>query len=178
MWKNQKGFSLVETIIVIALVAILAGSTIAMVGHIRYANTKKVAEEVDNALSRLRLDTISREWEERQYLYIYQLPNDGYYMKLLKEEVAPTVGPTDNLNGNGTRLCGNNVKFYKEGETDPIDGQKVICVSYKKNGVFRLEEKEGDIVKTRGTNTGSITISGTGTYTICLDDETGRHYFE
>lgn len=70
--KDQGGFSLVEVIIVIALMAVLAGSSVAMVGHIRYANTKKVAEEVDQALSRLRLETISRNGG-RQVLFIYRV---------------------------------------------------------------------------------------------------------
>lgn len=176
MRKNQRGFSLIETIIVIAMIAVLAGSSIAMVGHIRYANTKKVAEEVDNALSRLRLDTISLD--DPQYLYIYQIKNDGYYMVQKNEYIAtPNVGPAGNLDGNAMRLCGNNVKFYKvkDNTSDLIEENEVICITYKKNGVFRVEDESLNI---HGTNADHITIDGTGTYTICLDYETGKHYFE
>lgn len=161
MYKNQGGFSLVEIIIVIALLAVLAGSSVAMIGHIRYANTKKVVEEVDKTLSRLRLDTMSQKGE-RQFLYIYRLDNNGsagYYFKLVDEDTKP------NLDGNGTRLCGTNVTFSADGNT--ISGDKIICIVFKKNG--QLDS---------GTNADKIVISGTGTYTITLDKETGKHLLE
>lgn len=175
MWKNQKGFSLIEVILVIALIAVLVSSSVSMFGHIRYANTKKVAEEVDNALSRLRLDTMSGD--DQQYLYIYQL-NGGYYMMVMDNK-RPVVGTDGDLNGNGTRLCGTNVTFsYDTGKTvgeNSLKDYDYIRVAYRKNGVFRFEDATQGII---GTNTKSITISGGGTFTICLDDETGRHYIE
>ena len=166
MWKNQRGFSLVEFIIVIAIVAVLAGSSVAMVGHIRYANTKKVAEEVDQALSRLRLETMSRNGQ-RQFLYIYRMDNNGsagYYVRLLGEDIA---NPTSELNGNGTRLCGTNVTFSADGNTIP-DDVPYICIAFKKNG--QLDDTK--------TSTYNIVIRGNGTYTITLDEETGRHFME
>lgn len=154
MWKNQKGFSLIEIIILIAMIGILAGSSVAIFGHIPYANTRKVAEEVDAALSRLRLETMSQSGEQR--LYICKL-DDGYYLK---------SDPTDS----GTRLCGNNVTINPslKGTHFTIQDDKYVCVAYKKSGVFREID----------TNADCIEISGSGTYTIRLDLDTGRHYFE
>ena len=182
MWKNQRGFSLVEAIITIAIIGILAGSSVAMVGHIRYANTKKVAEEVDTALSRLRLDTMTKMGEDKfKYLYIYRWSDgladgysDGYYVRLLDEDEIPSFDSNANLNsGNGTRLCGTNVVFIKDnGQT--VGKGDYICIAYKKNGLFRFVDEDGNVV----TNTKSITISGSGTYEIILNEETGRHYFK
>lgn len=167
LWKNQRGFSLIEVIIVIALLAVLAGSTVSMVNYIRYANTKKVVEEVDKALSRLRLDTMSQNGE-RQFLYIYRKDNngsDGYYVKLVAE--SSISNPI--LDSNGTRLCGTNVTFSVNGKSVSNDGggEKFICIAFKKNGQI------DDI-----TNADKIVISGNGTYTITLDKETGRHILE
>lgn len=178
MWKNHRGFSLIEAVIVIALLGVLIGSSVAMVGYMRYANTKKVVEEVDKALSRLRLETMSQE--EQQYLYIYYLSaRSGYYMKLLAEDEEPKVGVDGSLDGNGTRLCGSSVEFFY---TDPegVYGKlntadSYVRVAYKKNGLFQIEDKDESI---DGTNVESIEISGNETFTIRLDYETGRHYSE
>lgn len=175
MWKDQRAFSLVEVIIVIALIAVLAGSSVALIGHIRYANTKKVAEEVDKALSRLRLETMSRDGQ-RQFLYIYRVDNNGsagYYIRLLGEDIA---NPTSELDGNGTRLCGTNVTFSVNGKPVSNDAGdvKFICIAFKKNGL--LDEN-----KTRDAENiaiSGIVISGNGTYTIRLDSKTGRHFLE
>lgn len=168
MWKNQRGFSLIEVIIVIALIAVLAGSSVAMIGHIRYANTKKVAEEVDKSLSRLRLDTMSQE--KRQYLYIYEMTDpgyEGYYLRLLAEDNTSII-----LDGSGIRLCGPNVTFDPIGvewKAAPHNGVRYFVVAFKKNGQL-------DDTVMGGME--SIVINGNGTYTIRLNYDTGRHYLE
>ena len=166
MWKNQKGMTLVEIIVVIAVAAILMGTSMVMYNQIRYANTKRVVEKVDSALSELRVTTMSREG--RQYLYIYQL-SDGYYIKLLEDGSVTEVGQTGKLDGNGTRLCGSNAEIRRDDGT-VVAGDAFIRVVYTKGGQF------GDGAE--GTNTGSIQIRGRGTFTIHLVKETGRHYVD
>lgn len=181
MWKNRKGFSLIEIIIVIAILGVLAGSSVAIFGHISYANTKKVVEEVDTALSRLRLDTMTTMSQEKpQYLYIYRL-KDGYYMKLYEDKLK--TGTFD-ITASATRLCGNNVTIKTDaGGLDVCSSSATsyICIAYTKSGLFQIRQLVG------GTETGgtgdkdkleSIEISGNGTYTIKLTNATGRHYIE
>lgn len=183
MWKNQKGFSLIELIIVIAMLGILAGSAVSVVGYVRYANTKKAVREVDNALSKLRLDTMSQK--ERRYLYIYRHENgymDSYYALLLDEKDVTGYDAEDTLldqlNDNGTRLCGTNVTIKKDGV--PVGEDDYICIAYKKNGVFLVKGdlSEENPSEWKYTNVESIEISGSGSYTISLNPDTGRHSIE
>lgn len=185
MWKNQRGFSLIEAIIVIAMLGILAGSAVSVVGNISYANTKKAVEELDNALSSLRVDTMSREG--RQYLYIYPVTDDsmnnGYYIRLLSSD-SDTMDinsdaelKEDFFTKAGMRLCTTNVTIYKGDK--PVTKDDFICIAYKKNGVFLYkDDKVSGVEDWQTTNTDTITISGNGTYTITLNKNTGRHTVE
>lgn len=181
MWKNQRGFSLVEIIVVIAMIGILAGSAFVVVGHISYADTKKAVEGVDDALSSLRLDAMSREG--RRYLYIYKIEdgaNDGYYAKLLDEEDVSgigelKVGPAEpQLNNNATRLGGADVKFFAD-DVEITGNNNYICVAYKKNGLFLDDDELNNWLR---TNAEHITIKGSGTYKISLNRKTGKHSIE
>ena len=169
MWKNQRGMSLVEIIIVIAVAGILTGTSVMMFGHIRYANTQKVVETVDTALTRLRASTMSQEG--RRYLYIYRLP-DGCYMKLLDDGTVTQVGQSGGLDDDGTKLCGSNTEIFRSDGT-LIEDDEFIRVVYTKRGLFGTGA--GSVP---GINTDSIEIRGSGTYTIHLVRETGRHYIE
>ena len=169
MWKSQRGMSLVEIIIVIAIAGILTGASVMMFGHIRYANTQKVVETVDTALSQLRASTMSREG--RQYLYIYRL-SDGCYMKLLADGTVTEVGQSGVLDEDGTKLCGRGTEILR-GDGTAVEGDEFIRVVYTKSGLFGTGA--GSVP---GINTDSIVIRGSGTYTIHLVSETGRHYID
>ena len=45
---GQNGITLVEIIIVIAIIGILASTSVMMIGHLHYANTQKVVRTLDS----------------------------------------------------------------------------------------------------------------------------------
>lgn len=167
MWKNRNGFSLIEAVIVIALIGVLVGSSVSMIGYLRYANTKKVVEKVNSELNSLRLETMSQTGDK--YLYIYYKENDGYYMNVLETKHWPEAGGTlpGDITTGGMKLCGESVEFYTdEAESDKVTGGHYICVAYTKSGLFK------------GGYTPLIKIVGSRTYTIHLDGVSGRHYVD
>lgn len=168
MKTNQKGMTLVEIILVIAVIGILAGASISMIGHIHYANTRKTAESICAALDKQQAMTMSKEG--KPYLYVYKL-TDGYYMKQLNE--CLTAFDSAKLNASGTKLSGNGTSIYLESEGGTLlAGTNYIRIRYKKSGVFD-KELAGDGVE--NTNVEKIVIKGTGMYTITLVEETGKH---
>ncbi len=168
MKTNQKGMTLVEIILVIAVIGILAGTSVSMIGHVHYANTKKAAEAVGTALDKQQAVTMSKEG--KPYLYIYKL-GAGYYMKQLGECLTSFDGTK--LDANGTKLSGNGTEIYLESETGTLlAGTNFIRIRYKKSGVFDKELASDGV---ENTNVEKIVIKGTGTYTITLVEETGKH---
>lgn len=160
MRNNQKGMTLVEIIIVIALIGILAGSSVVLIGHIGYANTKKTVESIDVSLDKLQSTAMSKK--EKQYLYIYKR-DDGYYMKQLSEKLD--VLDSTKLDGNGTKISGKDTEIHIDSPSGTIvESDTIIRIKYTRSGVFDTD-----------TNVNGIVIEGKGSYTITLVKETGKH---
>ncbi len=82
---GQNGITLVEIIIVIAIIGILASTSVMMIGHLHYANTQKVVRTLDASLDALQVRTMSKAGSS--YLYIYKLDN-GYYTRVLPDNLG------------------------------------------------------------------------------------------
>ena len=166
--RDHRGMSLVEIILVLALIGILAGASATLMGHIRYANTKKAVEAIDTALNKQRVEAMSHS--DTPYLYIYAL-SDGYYMRQLNDEIY--TFDSAKLSSDGVKLCGSSTEIYMEslGGTK-VTGGTFIRIAFKRSGVFDTTVVSGE----KRTNVTDIVIKGSGTYTIHLAEETGKHY--
>ena len=165
MRKDNGGFSLIEMIIVIAIAAILTGSSFTMVRSIAYANTKKASETVLSTLDTQRITAMSKKgnW----YVYIYHL-SDGCYIKAV-DNVELSSFNASYLDNKGIKICSDSIGIYIDSEAGTkVDGTDIICIKYTKTGVF-------DGTK---TNVNKIIVDGTGTNTITLVHSTGKSYLE
>jgi prepilin-type N-terminal cleavage/methylation domain-containing protein len=78
--QSNRGFSLIELMVVISILAILvAGSGVSL--HLAsYSNTERVAKEIDSALSKLQLETMS-QGNQNHYLAIeWDMTEKVYYI--------------------------------------------------------------------------------------------------
>lgn len=172
MKRDNRGFSMVEVIVVIAIIGILAGISVTMYNQVTYANTKKTVEAVSDMLDRQRITSMSRK--ETQYLYIYHL-NDGYYMKTLTSDGSGTVPVLNSLdtfwlNDSGTKISNNSINIYKDTESNGtlVTGDTIIRIVFRRSGVLDTDSE-------KGTNVGKIIFLGSGTHSITLIKETGKH---
>lgn len=170
MRKDNRGFSLVEMIIVIAIAAILAGASATMVRQISFANTEKAAETIATTLDRERITAMSKAGNG--YIYIYQL-DDGYYMKTL-HGVSLDAYDASFLDNSGHKICSNRIEIYKDSTSGTkVEGSNIIRIHYTKTGVF------ADTNVFSGTEVeGRIVVTGVGTRTLSLIKTTGKNYLE
>ncbi|MBD5556655.1 MAG: prepilin-type N-terminal cleavage/methylation domain-containing protein [Roseburia sp.] len=169
--RDHKGMSLVEIILVLAIMGIMTGVSATLIGHIYYANTKKAVEEIDATLSKQRVEAMSHK--DTIYLYIYSL-SDGYYMKQLSEELY--AFDSSKMTSDGIKLCGGSTTVLRDGTA--VDSSHIIRIAYKRSGVFDTTDVSAvaGISGEKRTNVTTITVSGRGSFSISLTAETGKHY--
>ncbi len=157
--RNQNGITLVEIIIVIAIVGILASTAVMMIGHLHYADTQKVVKTLDSSLNELQVKTMSKTGD--YYMYVYHL-SDGYYVQILSENLP--AFDASRLTTDGKKLSNNTISICQDGVELPEDGY--MKIAYTKQATF----------DTANTNVQTIQIDGVPEYSIQLVYDTGKHF--
>lgn len=131
IWKDQKGFSLIEIMIVAGIVGILAGISLRMVGHLKYYDIEKSIQYVSDALNKQQMKSMSKE--NKPYLYIYEYGGSYYYCLTDTEATAPS-----DLGTKGKEIStGATISYTTSGVTKTIEGNLMLCIIYKKDGSFK-----------------------------------------
>lgn len=169
MKQNNKGYSLVEIIIVIAILAILSTVAYNNFSYIKYANTKTCAKEINSQYEKARQLAMSKPERPDYYIYKY---NDNIYLKLISSSVAPVLDNTGTLIGNG------GIDVYYTTTSNPtkikLNNGDNIKIQFKKSSgglkpITASEFYNQIIVCTEGSTTGE---------TIHLVEVTGKHYMD
>lgn len=160
--KNNKGFSFVEVIIVIAILAIVSGGAIVSFRSITNARVLKCAREIDAKLSSCRLDNMSME--KRTYLIIHRGTDGAYYLRTAES-------PGVDLSTDKGEKIGSKVLSISTMGASPVllNGTNRIVLSYKKGtGALEIPAGYGDFE--------SIIVSESGRKcTITFAKLTGKH---
>lgn len=130
---GNKGVSLIEIIIVIAIIVLASSVTISLVGQLGYARTQKAAKTINITMDKLRMETMSKGISYKLFLY---LAEGDLYMKILKEGDAIALNKDS-----GEKLSADcQVKYQKEGSLEEVLEEgvgKYIAISFSKSsGAF------------------------------------------
>lgn len=87
--KNNKGFSLIELIVVIAILGVIAGGTILSTNVVFSMGVKGCTDYLYGYLGKTRIDAMSKASAE---LEIYRNSNGEYYAKLSTETEETKIG--------------------------------------------------------------------------------------
>lgn len=168
-YLSEAGVTLLEIIIVLAIIGILASTSVLLIGHLHYADTERVVKNIDSSMNELQMKNISKA--DKSYLYIYHL-SDGYYMRTLVDDIDSFDGTK--LNRDGTKLSNNTIEIYGIG-TDV--GESRITLDGTTNYIRISYSKAGNFDSSR-TNVSRIEIEGTPHKTLNLVFDTGKHFIE
>lgn len=162
--RDHKGITLVEIIIVIAILGILASTVVGMLGHLHYADTQKVVKTLDTSLDALQVKTMSKTGQF--YMYVYK-SGGNYYVRTLQKDLDNFDSSV--LNTDGTRLCNDTISIWKVSAAEEkieVKDMTYIKIAYTKSALF----------DTTNTNTDKIYIDGVPDYTLTLVKDTGKHF--
>lgn len=173
--RTNKGFSLIEIILVIAIMAIFAGGTIASMSYISNGNTKKCVKAIDNTLGQLRLNNMSKE--KKSYLYLYQT-GSRYYLMVSDNNLLTTMAG-GGLDTGGSEIGGSGItiSYRKKGEaadTALTEGQFLLISFKRSSGAF--ESNPADPLLPQYYE--RITVEGSSDQVIHMVEETGKHYIQ
>lgn len=91
--KDNKGFSLIEVIIVIIITVILTTGAVYSLSLIKLADVHQCANTIDDALSKLKLDTMSKADRYHYLVLEWNGAKDGFYLHGISSDV-----PLDDTN--------------------------------------------------------------------------------
>jgi prepilin-type N-terminal cleavage/methylation domain-containing protein len=169
MKKNrQKGFSMIEMIIVIAIMGIFTALATIGFGYLKSGNVKAAAKTIDSNLTKLKLDTMSKD--KKPYMCIYKVGSDTYMLC--------TTDTSLKLNAsNGQKIGNGNVEIVANGEK--LSGSKKIYVAFTKGSGSFAENFEKNPTVVKNPDSTIVVKSQKGTsYVIHMIRDTGKHYIE
>lgn len=171
MKKNRyKGFSMIELIIVVAIIGIFTALAGMGFGYLKSGNVKAAARNIDATLTKLKLDTMKQN--KQPVMYIYKKGSD-YYMYCTANSFTVPHGTGDAAVGQ--KIGNHNVKISAVvGSTTTElnnNGDNIQIKFNKGSGTFISDYTH--IYVTERTESGSK--SGI-TYDVEMIKETGKHF--
>lgn len=183
---NNEGYSLIELIIVIAIIVVLTGAAALTVGTINSARAREAAVTFESELATFisssknkacdvngdgiisdeELNTTSsalKIYEEDERFYVQKVVKwNGYYTS------NPVYEKANNAHdGKGTRLSSNVVvKYTPIGGTEQAigSGNNAVYIEFSKNGSCVVGAGTYTFYKTDGTKISTVTINKNGSH--------------
>lgn len=147
--NNNKGFSIVEMVIVIAILSIVSVAALTGAGIVRNAQNRRVAQSVYNALGKTKVNTMAKG-DANTYMELKR-DADGYLL------VTCFDGAKEEARVGGKNL---EVDYENSGSTSSMSNGDTLKVVY---------ERSSGIVKS--TDFTKITV---GKYKVTLEEATGK----
>lgn len=160
--KNNKGFSLVELIIVIALISILTGVSFVGLGYLYNTNVKSTVQKLDSSLQKVQSYTTAKSSGGRDIGLVIKKNGDGFYV-----EYKGIAGQQDEKIG-GTNLTFN---YYVGGSAVAIDSTHPLEINFDRStgGLLPLTNNGSDYCEKI-----EVSLNGANKCTITISKVTGR----
>ena len=177
--KNNRGFTLIELMVVVAIVSILVGAMTYSINSVSSTRAKKFASDLNAMISQCRVDTMSGA-PSPTYLKISQKDNStGDVYAALYED--GTVKAEQKLGGSGISCSFITDSIAAQSYSISGNNSTALYLAFDRaTGAFSkltdVKSSDSALNVASGNYCTSITIaSGGGSYTITLVPKTGYH---
>lgn len=184
MRKNNQGFSLIELIVVIAIMAVMIGVTGFSLAFLFGADARQAAAKIGAQLNETKTGSMSRYDESMTLAYRTKdtakgIPSDGYYA----ENRTWTIENTDQLVKEDEDTIFREVGSSRVNITIYYDGGKSLVLGDTHSVTISYNRTSGAMDKTviDGSTVAPVTLesmvvsSASKEYTITFIPETGKH---
>ena len=154
--KERDGFSLMEMIIVIAILGMITGGIAVTYNMVRSADVKGMAYDIDSSLTNLK----SKNMGSNKQLFMHLYKQSGnYFIAYTKEESYTPSGEGEPVGESGISL--------KYDGKELTDGEVITIGIQKKDGAFSAGPEEIEVYD-----------DNVNDYMVYLVKDTGKHYVE
>ena len=170
--KNNKGFSLVELLAVVAIITVAVSLAGGAMFSVYSARSKKAAETLDAMISQSKIDAMSG----LDCVLAIELDDGDCYARLYRADDDDDSDIEDMVMYKSEKLASDRLNITVGSETDPISDDPFVLMFDSSTGRISKAEYGGtDVFGTGATTT--ITLSSTGSHVITLYKNTGvkRH---
>lgn len=166
MKRRNGGYTLVELIVVITILAVLSSMAVLSFSVVSSTGARRCASEIDGKISECKINCMSRA--DAKYLRLYM--QDG---KVHGEYVEGEKHRDDLLSGKQVKV----VYSFDNAEPVEITETENLYISFDRSsgGLENFSALESGTVA-RSTKKGTISVTGgLRTYTVTVDALTGSH---
>lgn len=164
---GNSGFSLIELILVIAILAIMSAGGVAAFGYLNMANASKCAARIDNGLTSLKSRNMSKTSSTYMHLYYY---DDEYYILF---DDSPSFTPSSANYSDGETVGNSDLKiFFDTQDISSITGHCVTIGVRRKDGAFLNTASPTSKIKVVKAS------SNTSAHEVTLVTSTGKHFID
>ena len=154
--KERDGFSLMEMIIVIAILGMITGGIAVTYNMVRSADVKGMAYDIDSSLTNLK----SKNMGSYKQLFMHLYKQSGnYFIDYTEEESYTPSGEGESVGESGISL--------KYDGKELTDGEVITIGIQKKDGAFSVGPEEIEVYD-----------NNVNDYMVYLVKDTGKHYVE
>lgn len=172
--KNNKGFSLVELIIVLAILAVVTGVSFVALGYVYGKNVKSTIEKVDNSLLKIQSYTMSKSTGGRDIYMRLTKKSDGYYVEYWHAGIgtgAPALLESENIGKKNYTITA----YYDGGSSGTVT---VGSAQNSQVDIYFDRSTGGLLPLTAGGDTYwskiEVRAGGTGGYSVSISKITGK----
>lgn len=166
MLKKNEGFSLIELIVVIAILAIMSAGAISGLGYLSMANASKCVSKIDSGIATLKSKNMREASDTYMHLYKYE---GNYYIEYNND---PAYVPANA--DKGEMIANRQLTISWKNKDDA--SQTTIEEDAPKT--FGIHKKDGSFKTISGTKEPmcEIFVKGKSTHKVTLVTDTGKHF--